>query len=60
MSRSRTDIPVALVDPGLAADAAAAGSPAGRGKRARLRRGRDGAPSGSQQDQETRTGRKGK
>jgi len=60
MARSRTDIPVALVDPGLAADAAAAGSPAGRGKRARLRRGRDGAPSGSQQDQETRTGRKGK
>jgi RNA polymerase primary sigma factor len=49
-----------LVDPGPAADPAAAGSPAGRGKRARLRRGPDGAPSGPERDQETGSGRKGK
>jgi RNA polymerase primary sigma factor len=60
MSRSRADIPVALVEPDSAADAAAAGPPAGRGKRARLRRGRDGAQSGPERDQETGSGRKGK
>jgi RNA polymerase primary sigma factor len=60
VSRSRADVPVALVDPGLAADAAAAGSPAGQGKRARLRRGPDGPRSGPEQDQETGSGRKGK
>jgi RNA polymerase primary sigma factor len=59
VSRSRADVPVALVDSGPA-DAAAAGSPAGRGKRARLRRGSDGAPPRSERDQATGSRRKGK
>ncbi len=60
MSRSRADVPVALVDPGPAADAAAAGSPAARGKRARLRRGPDSAPPGPDRDPDTGSGRKGR
>ena len=58
MSRSRSDAPVTLVDPDLAADAAAETSPA-RGKRAGRGRGADG-PAGAGQDAEAGSGRKGR
>jgi RNA polymerase primary sigma factor len=62
VSRSRSDAPVTLVDPDLAADPAAAESSPARGKRARRGRGADGpaaAPAAAEQDAEAGSGRKG-